>query len=259
MTSSRLCPLRHTSGVRVASFGALAGLLATSGAALAAEEWSYATPTGPEEWGGISSDYVACGAGRHQSPIDLTGALAAAFDPASLDWSAFAQPTVENNGHTIEVHAADGNTLTFDGTPYALLQFHFHSESEHTVDGVRFPMEVHFVHRAEDGNLAVLGVFVTEGAENPELGKVLGAAPEARGEAESEEPISPTGLLPGSNQSYLYSGSLTTPPCSEIVTWIVMADPIEVSAEQIAAFRELYEGNFRPVQPLNRRLLLVGG
>lgn len=245
-------------GLQAAGLVALACPLCTAGLARAAD-WSYTAPTGPGSWGELAADYGACSAGRHQSPIDLTGALKAEFDPAALDWSPFDGATVENNGHTIEVKAPGGNALTFDGTAYTLLQFHFHGQSEHTVDGVHFPMEAHFVHQAEDGNLAVLGVLLEVGEANPEIAKVWAAMPPGVGEAESEETIDPRGLLPASTSSYLYSGSLTTPPCSEIVTWIVMAEPVDIGAEQVATFQSLYNGNFRPVQPLNRRLLLLGG
>jgi len=163
---------------------------------------------------------------------------------------------IGNNGHTIQVDCDPGSTVIVDGFEYNLLQFHFHHPSEHTIDGRYFPMEVHFVHRNDFG-LAVLGIMVIEGAPNPLIEMLWQQIPTHAGEkSEISTPILPTALLPPSATTYRYSGSLTTPPCSEIVSWIVYHRPVELSPQQIARFAMLFANNARPVQSLNRRKLL---
>ena len=218
-------------------------------------EWRYAGDRGPSHWATLDPAYAACGAGRSQSPVDIAGAqhapaavLTLAYRPAAF--------RVIDNGHTIEAEAegAAGSILLGD-TRYELVQFHFHAPSEHTVAGRRFPMELHLVHRSADGRLAVIGILIREGRENAALGRLLALAP-AKG-SEEEADVSPADLLPASRASYRYRGSLTTPPCTEGVRWIVLRDPIELSGQQILAFTHRYFGNNRPTQPLNGRMVLA--
>jgi len=210
--------------------------------------WSYSGDTGPAQWASLDAEYAACD-GSQQSPIDLpaagdasSGTLAVSYDEADGD--------LVDTGHGVQIDHA-GGTLTVDGTTYDLLQFHFHTPSEHTVDGSAYPAEVHFVHAAEDGSLAVIGVFIEEGAASDALAPFwddLSAIEEA-----PVEDIDVDALLPGDKTYYTYDGSLTTPPCSEIVTWIVMQTPTTMSAEQLDALRAVHDDNARPVQPLNDR------
>lgn len=223
-------------------------------AAVAAEgvHWTYEEAG---KWGELSPEFQACGIGIEQSPIDLARPISSELGDVAIAWQA-GPGVVENNGHTIEVKTAPGNAVEIAGTRYDLVQFHFHHPSEHSVDGARFAMEAHFVHRAGTGGLAVLGVFLVPGAENATLAKVWEKMPSEEGEAELEEPVDLMSLLPQSRAYYRYAGSLTTPPCSEVVLWTVFAEPVEVSDAQIAAFAALYSMNARPVQKMNRRFLL---
>ena len=222
--------------------------------------WSYAGSTGPAQWGSLSNDYVTCSSGSAQSPVDLTNAVRAEVPPADIAWHAMGQYGVVNNGHTIQVNVPDGNALTLLDRHYDLLQFHFHHDSEHTVNGAHYPMEAHFVHRSTDGSLAVVGVFLDDGPANRALETIWGIMPTEPGEIDvADRPVDPNDLLPAARSAFLYYGSLTTPPCSEVVTWMVLDTPISASARQIAEFDAIYNANYRPVQPLNRRLLLFGG
>ena len=164
-----------------------------------------------------------------------------------------------NNGHTIQINYADADTLTLGGISYRLVQYHFHSPSEHTVDGKHFPMEMHMVHKSADGKLAVVGVFIAEGAHNKAFDPVWANLPAQKG-VETHFPavkVDVDALLPTARTSYRYDGSLTTPPCSEGVNWIVMTTPIQLSGEQVAAFTRLIKDNNRPVQTLNGRTILT--
>jgi len=243
--------------------GALAGCNTVGAApAIAAEatnkpaaKWSYEGDTGAEHWGKLKSAYGACSAGIQQSPIDLTTTFNAEMIAPVTDWNSFA-PTVVNNGHTIQVNVPAGSSMILEGKSFKLLQFHFHHGSEHTVDGKQYPLEVHFVHQSADGGLAVLGVFFEEGADNPTLAKIWNDAPAIAGEIKSEAVIDSAALLPADQSRFRYEGSLTTPPCSEVVNWVVFKQPLEASTAQIEAFAKIFESNFRPVQPINRRFIL---
>jgi carbonic anhydrase len=164
-----------------------------------------------------------------------------------------------HNGHTIQVNHAGADTLEIVGEHYSLVQYHFHAPSEHTVNGRHYPMEAHFVHQAADGHLAVVGILLALGRPNPALEPMWSKMPRQKGgEVVLEElQVAMDDLLPRSRTAFRYEGSLTTPPCSEGVKWIVMSTPVEVSAEQIAAFRAVVHDNSRPTQPLNGRSVLT--
>ncbi|PHQ94334.1 MAG: carbonate dehydratase [Pseudoalteromonas sp.] len=153
-----------------------------------------------------------------------------------------------------ELNYAAGSSLQSEGAEYDLLQFHFHSPSEHTLNGKSFPLEVHFVHKAQDGTLAVVGVMFEEGAENAELAKIWKDMPKAANDVTtSDVTVNAGNLLPVDQTVIRYAGSLTTPPCSEGVKWHVMTSPIEVSKEQVEKFLSTVPANNRPLQPLNDR------
>jgi carbonic anhydrase len=160
-----------------------------------------------------------------------------------------------NNGHTIQVNFPGGDVLTIGDASYELVQFHFHSPSEHTVKGEHFAMEMHLVHRSAEGNLAVAGVFIEEGQHNPAFDPIWSNLPTTKGnESHFQDVIVDlTTLLPTETTTYRYDGSLTTPPCSEGVKWIIATTPIQLSKEQIGAIRKIIHGNNRPVQPLHGR------
>lgn len=223
------------------------------GGAGAPHGWSYEGATGPAHWGELSS---ACAAGREQSPVDLASSVAAAARAPDIRWQAAHSAEVLNNGHTIQVSLERAGGVVIEGETYELAQVHFHHLSEHTVDGRAFPMEAHFVHEGPDGRLAVIGVFIEDGERHAALDAIWEAAPSTFGEAALEERFDPRAFLPERTASYRYRGSLTTPPCSEVVDWTVMATPIQASAQQIAIFAHAFPGNARPVQPIGRRFVL---
>jgi len=224
-----------------------------------APHWSYEGEEGPEHWGEIADQYRMCSEGWNQSPIDITVDVHAGLPELVFDYHSSDLNEI-NNGHTIQQNVEPGGFLTITGRDvrYELKQFHFHSPSEHTIAGHSYAMEMHFVHTSEKGALAVVGVMIDEGDEHPVLNKLWSWMPEHAGET-SEQPIGieETDLLPPTREYFAYGGSLTTPPCSEGVTWMVLKTPIEASAEQIARFKErIGPATNRPVQPHNARLIL---
>lgn len=219
--------------------------------------WAYSGPTGPEHWGEKNPDHAACRVGAQQSPVDLTNPINAFISTPQIDWTPVNGGEIVNNGHTLQMNLSNAGGLVRDGVQYELIQFHFHTPSEHTLDGQHFPMEAHFVHAAADGRLAVIGVMFVEGANNATLDPVWWAAPGVPGKAAVSFHIDPEDLLPKNRAAYRYQGSLTTPPCSEIVDWTVLKTPLTVSKAQLTVFRALFGDNARPVQPLHRRFLLA--
>lgn len=218
--------------------------------------WSYDGQSGPGHWGGLKTEYKSCGEGDQQSPIDLSEHVAALSNDVSLHWRPAGFDMVDN-GHTIQANVEPGSYLSLKGKRYELLQFHFHHSSEHTLGGRPYSMEVHFVHKAADGQLAVIGVFMTPGAEHDTLAALWNKLPDANAKrAGAAQPVDLTRMLPANRAHFRYAGSLTTPPCSEIVSWIVYRDPIEISGGQIARFAKQYPANARPVQAHNRRFVL---
>ena len=233
---------------------ALCPLCASTGFA-SEGHWSYEGATGPEKWGGLDAADAACSAGGQQSPIDITATISARQPPLKIGWTK-RPDTIVNNGHTIQLGFAEGNTLDVGERRYALKQFHFHHPSEHLVEGKRFAMEVHFVHAGTDG-MAVVGVLVVAGKTNAMFKKIVSTMPREEGSPVPADPaIDPGGLLPTRRAYYHYEGSLTTPPCSETVDWIVLTHPIEVDEVDIARFSKLYPMNARPVQKRERRFIL---
>jgi carbonic anhydrase len=206
-----------------------------------------------ENWAELTAYYHTCASDAKQSPINLTGATTADLENIVFEYGE-ATVNILNNGHTIQVDRIEGSQIRISGDPYNLLQFHFHAPSEHTVDGQQYPIEMHLVHKAADERLAVVGVFITEGAENDAFVPVWDYLPaEENGTIATGATIQVADLLPADQTIYRYSGSLTTPPCSENVIWSVMQNPVEMSAEQIAAFSAIIKDNNRPLQPLNAR------
>lgn len=227
----------------------------------AAEEahWGYEGPSAPENWGSLSFEFAACASGKNQSPIDLTAAVDAAlpglefhYEDAPLD--------VVNNGHTVQYSYGRHGGLAIDGVTYDLVQFHFHAPSENLIEGDSFPLEVHLVHADAAGNLAVVAVMFDEGRPNPFIDLLWKEMPDASSGAfsTSDVMINAGNLLPKGRHYYRYSGSLTTPPCSEGVKWIVLREPLQVSKVQVEQFLAAVgqQHNNRPVQPLNARLVL---
>jgi carbonic anhydrase len=222
-----------------------------------APHWDYEGAMGPPKWAALDSANVLCGVGGAQSPIDLANALRVPALPGlSLSYGS-TRVKVANNGHTFQVNVDKGSSLTIDGKKFELVQFHFHTPSEHTVDGRNYPMELHLVHQAADKSLAVIGVLLSEGNPSTVLTKFWERLPKTIGEVDTGATIQLQDLLPRNIDDYFtYSGSLTTPPCTESVRWIVLKRPVDISKSQAAAFRAVFPLNARPVQPIGARLLL---
>lgn len=220
-------------------------------------DWSYGGAAKPTQWGRLGHDFALCETGRDQSPIDIDNAVLGT--PADIVFNYSEAPlVVVNNGHTVQVNYENGSTVSIngEGEEYELLQFHFHTPSEHTLSRRAAAMELHFVHRNEEGKLAVVGVMMEKGKAHPSIDTIWEHIPGA-GETNAVQGLTMNvaSLLPNGSTYYSYSGSLTTPPCSEGVSWNVLAKPIQVSEEQIAAFEQLYQVNARPIQPTNGRII----
>jgi len=228
--------------------------------------WSYEGESGPATWGNLSPVYAFCKDGHHQSPIDIVKSDVKEPSTWALNYSSTSlhiahtehMEDIVDNGHTIQVTVDEGSTLDYDGKTYALKQFHFHTPSEHTINGKHQPMEMHLVHQSADGHLAVVGVLFKEGkTPNPNFAKIIANLPASKGETKhlTEESIELDLHLPTDNSAYHYTGSLTTPPCSENVQWVVLRDMISLTKDQIDAFASHISPNNRPVQPLNDRVV----
>jgi carbonic anhydrase len=225
----------------------------------AAPHWEYRGEHGPDHWGQLDKANLVCSNGTQQSPINISGAVRAEVEPLAVMWKKSGAKMV-NNGHTIQVNMPPGNTFSRKQKTYELLQFHFHAPSEHQVDGMTYPMEMHFVHKhAESGSLAVIGVFLMPGMPHDAFSTLSRSFREEVGKETVVDKFSPSDLLPANLQYWTYEGSLTTPPCSEIVTWMVARDPLHVDAGDIQHFTSIYPGNARPSLPTNRRLILTSG
>lgn len=229
--------------------------------------WSYEGEAGPAHWGTLSAKWSPCGEGKSQSPIDIDQTMKAelpemraSFKPVQLKIIHHAHMAdAINNGHTVQVNYTEGDVLSIGDEQFQLLQYHFHSPSEHTVGGKHYPMEMHMVHKSTEGKLAVVGVFIEEGQHLPAFDPIWSNLPKSQGTENHFESVTVdvNSLLPVSTTTYRYDGSLTTPPCSEGVKWIIMTTPIQLSAQQIGSFQNIIRGNNRPVQPLNGRVVVT--
>ncbi len=231
--------------------------------------WSYNNEEGPERWGELSPVYALCKDGKNQSPINLSSELNGTgavweFDYASTSLRIAHNENMDDivdNGHTIQVTVDEGSKFTFAGKVYHLKQFHFHCPSEHQLDGKSYPMEVHFVHQNDSGKFAVVSALVKEGKENDNFKKIIENFPANKGESKHLHDIhlALKFHLPEKNEAYHYTGSLTTPPCSEHVEWLIFRHPIEASKAQLDAFYAKIANNNRPIQALNDRSVKTGG
>jgi carbonic anhydrase len=224
-------------------------------AAHAAAHWSYAGEGGPQAWGALKPEFAACARGTRQSPIDIRGGIAVDLEPIRFDYreSTF---SVVDNGHTVQANVAPGNSIQVMGRRYELAQFHFHRPSEERIEGRQFEMVAHLVHKDPEGRLAVVAVLLEAGPAQPVVQAVWNSLPLEKGEElQSHVRIDPAQLLPADRRYYTYMGSLTTPPCSEGVLWMVMQQPVAMARAQIDIFARLYPMNARPVQAAAGRLI----
>ena len=227
---------------------------AHAGAAHAAH-WSYGGEGGPDQWGSLKDEFSTCSSGLRQSPIDIRGGIRVQLDPVQFDYrpSGF---RVIDNGHTVQVNVGAGNTIEVMGRRFELVQFHFHRPSEERIDGRQFDMVAHLVHKDLDGKLAVVAVLLERGSVQPLVQTIWNNLPlEKHDEVAARGAIDLNALLPAERSYYTYMGSLTTPPCSEGVLWMVMRQPIAVSQGQIDIFSRLYPMNARPIQSAAGRLI----
>ena len=241
--------------------GLSAMFVGTAGYASGAH-WGYEGHGGPAHWGDLASEYSMCKTGKAQSPVNIeTQSVVEGTNGQrsvlKFSYTAMADNVV-NNGHTIQVNMKKGSTVLINGAKYNLLQFHFHSPSENEVNGKPYDMVAHLVHANDKGQLAVIAIMFKKGHENKELEKIWANLPGHSGNKHSLTTVrvNPANLLPAQAAHYHFTGSLTTPPCSEGVNWNVMATPVEASAEQIAAFVKLFPKSVRPVQPVNGRKIV---
>lgn len=252
---------------RMAAFCTVSSFLLAGCATAPAEDhvegqpahWGYEGAGAPERWGSLDPAFAVCETGTRQSPIDLVNATRADLPDLSFDYDA-APLHIENKGHTVQVNYPAGSTIDVGGTRYELLQFHFHTPAEHRIAGRELPAELHLVHRSASGELAVVGVMIERGAHNTALAGVWQHLPRNTGE-EHHMPsvrVDAGQLLPASRERYSYPGSLTTPPCSEGVRWMVLQQPIQMSDSQIQALHSIIRTSNRPVQPLGARDLRIG-
>lgn len=220
--------------------------------------WNYEGETGPEFWGSLSKDYALCQEGTQQSPIDIANVLVSDIDTINFNYSPSAL-NILNNGHTVQINYDKGSSITIGDKEYQLLQFHFHTPSEHALGGELAEGEVHFVHahKTAEGEtqLAVIGIMIYEGKENVAFADVIANLPEHKSEEKTieEVKVNAENLLPANRQVYRYTGSLTTPPCSEGVNWNILIEPVSMSAKQLEALTKVLHNNNRPLQDLNKR------
>lgn len=232
--------------------------------------WGYGPDDGPASWGGMNAEWTACSSGEAQSPIDIRDVTSAAAIPGLA--LAFPETSIRivrqeyvlkvlDNGHTIQVNVDAADTLTIGEERFGLRQYHFHSPSEHTVDGEHYAMEMHLVHESADGDLAVVGVLIEEGEHNAAFDAVWRNRPTEPGTEVQLDDVSVNidDLLPTERTHWRYHGSLTTPPCSEGVRWFLMKTPIRLDAEQIRQFRDEFTGNTRPTQEIHGREIIEAG
>lgn len=223
--------------------------------------WDYEGPKGAEHWGDLDPLYATCSAGKEQSPIDIRNAHKAELPAIRFEYRTSPLKYVLNNGHTIRVNYHDapgsGNFLSVGGKRYQLTQLHFHRPSEEYIHGKPYDMVIHLMHTASDGEIVGVAVLLKAGRSNATIQQLWEHMPRSEGQAEvAGVELNPAGMLPHNTGYYMYMGSVTAPPCTEGIKWLVLKTPVEISAAQIRAFAELYPHDVRPLQPLNGRVVM---
>lgn len=220
-----------------------------------AAHWGYGGDGGPEAWGQLKPEFATCASGSRQSPIDIRSGVKVDLEPIQFDY----RPTgfsVIDNGHTIQVNLAGGNSIEVQGRRFDLLQFHFHRPSEERINGRQFDMVAHLVHKDPEGKLAVVAVLLDRGSAQPLVQTIWNNLPLEKGsEQVVRTELDMNHLLPADRRYFTYMGSLTTPPCSEGVLWMVLQQPMPVAPDQVNVFSRLYPMNARPIQQAGGRLI----
>jgi len=217
--------------------------------------WAYEGEFGPANWSKINADWAKCGTGNRQSPIDIRDGMKVDLEQITFDYrpSAF---NVQDNGKTVQVTMGGGNFLSVGNRMYELVQFHFHRPSEERINGKGFEMVVHLVHKDGEGRLAVLALLLERGKPQPAIQTVWNNLPLEKGDVTSPSIVlDPNDLLPQRRDYFTYMGSMTEPPCTENVLWMVMKEPVQASPAQMALFSRLYPLNARPIQPASGRII----
>jgi carbonic anhydrase len=217
--------------------------------------WEYEGDNGPQNWSQLKPEFSTCGSGKRQSPIDIRDGISVNLDPVSFDYKPSAFKVIDN-GHTVQVNVAAGNTIEVMNRRYELQQFHFHRPSEERINGRQFDMVAHLVHKDLEGRLAVVAVLLDRGSVQPVVQTIWNNLPlEKNEELAAKTEIDLNQLLPAERGYFTYMGSMTTPPCSEGVLWMVMQKPVSISSEQIGIFSRMYPMNARPIQATSGRMI----
>lgn len=228
------------------------GVILSLNTALSAD-WGYSKANGPEKWAELG--YKKCSSGKSQSPINITTqATKSSKNKLAIQYHADSTH-ITNSGHSIELNFANQSLVSFNKNHYKLIQAHFHTPSENQINGKSFPLEMHLVHQDDTGNLLVVGVFFDEGDFHNELHHIVTNAPSNKDETKPLKNINIQEFLPEKRGYFSFAGSLTTPPCTENVQWIVLKDPLQASKEQIYALNEIMHDNARDIQPINNRTI----
>ncbi|WP_157381270.1 carbonic anhydrase [Tepidiphilus margaritifer] len=231
---------------------AVPGAAQSKRSARSSAAWGYGPNNGPSQWAKLSREYFWCGIGKNQSPIDIRREDVLTTDLRAIDFAygpVTVRPRRDNGVLTLQVVSGKAS-ITDEQHRFVLTSIQFHSPSEHTDGGNRYPLEAQLLHQDKEGNVAVVAIWFRRGEANPVLDEILSAAQKKGGASVS---LDPGKLLPPTTDFYRYNGSLTTPPCTEGVRWYVMSETAEASEEQLRAFLSLTGRNNRPVQPLNAR------
>lgn len=220
--------------------------------------WSYEGETGPSNWGSMKSEFGLCSNGKQQSPVNINEAYAQELEPLQFQYKE-SKTNIQNNGHTIQLNYDAGSYLTVGADRYQLLQFHFHTPSEEAIGGQRYPMVAHLVHKNDAGQLAVVALLINQGSSDNEIVKTFwDKMPTNHNETRGYDQLkyNVSDLLPSNRSYWTLMGSLTTPPCSEGVRWLILKNPLNISAKQIARFKKEFPMNARPIQSLQQRAIL---
>ena len=228
----------------------------SSSSSTAAPHWDYDGEEGPDHWGELAANFATCGTGTAQSPLDLPAAAEPEDDDLALSYATVGEQSVDT-GHTLQLDTEPGAGLQYNGIDYSLVQVHYHDPSEHTIGGQQAPIEFHFVHKDAEGNLLVIGVMGIAGEHDDTFQPFVDAA--TAGATPAPASVDIAAMMPSSLQHYAYVGSLTTPPCTENVQWLVMDTPVTLGQDQIDTLEDRYDHNNRPVQALNDREVHVAG
>ena len=221
--------------------------------------WGYEGAGAPENWGKLSPKFSICAAGRNQSPIDIKNTVDADLPPINFKYNMLSPADIINDGHTVQVNLWSGGEITLDGEQFTLKQFNFHTPSENTIDGKKFPLEMQLVHLNKKNEIAIVSILFEPGKDDDLLTTLWKNIPLKAGESHKldAKALKTMEFESKLNSYYRFNGSLTTPPCTEGVRWIVMKNTRHVSQAQVLAFQKaLTHSNNRPVQAMNARVIV---